>query len=123
MKDQGGHFSVGAVTPFIKRYRTPRVLLTYRYRDMRARVNGKVIRGGRTEAPWLGLPLMERDTFIRWTLENPEFQERFAEWESERFVRAATPTAHRIDRSRGYTFDNISWRRHDEKSREHINRA
>lgn len=108
----------------LKRYRTPKGLLEMRYRDMRDRVNGKPKRTGMEKTPenciWKGMELAPRAEFIAWALADPEFLRLFAEWEANGYQRRYSPSAHRIDRSRGYTLDNIEWQVHLDKSRRHL---
>ena len=106
------------VSPFIRKYRTKRTLLTYRYRDMRARVNGKVA-GDKKTRIWDGLPIGDRQDFIDWALNDPDFNRLFEEWEDSGFE-GRGPTIHRIDREDGYVIGNMKWMSHTEKSRQHL---
>lgn len=103
----------------VLRYRKPRALLVQRFSDMKCRTKGKYA-GDKKSQLWLGLELEERDKIIEWALEDPGFKQIFGEWEADGFARRSSPTAHRINRAKGYTVDNIEWRKHAEKSRTHL---
>jgi hypothetical protein len=106
---------------FLRYYRTPRGVLLYRYRDMRDRVRGKPLRTGMEKTPqncpWKGMELAPYQEFLSWALAHPDFQRLFKQWADNGFVRRFAPTVHRIDRSRGYTLDNIEWITHRANSR------
>jgi len=115
---------------FVKLYRTPKGLLYYRYRDARARVNGKPLRSGMARVPenqpWLGLPLASRVEFVEWSLNDPGFWKQYNAWVASGYQRKYAPTLHRVDRRRaeeggaGYVTSNIQWRENLEKTREHL---
>jgi hypothetical protein len=111
--------------PSLTYYRKPAIVLRYRWNDMRDRVNGKPMRTGMDRSvakncPWKGMEIADRSEFIAWGLNDPEFLRLFDLWAADGFARRSAPTAHRIDRTRGYTLDNIQFVSHAEKSRKHL---
>jgi hypothetical protein len=101
-------------------YRKPENILRYRHDDMRHRVEGKPIRHGVEQYPWLGMEISTREEFVAWGLTDPEFVRLYDLWAADDFARRTAPSCHRIDRSRGYTIDNIKFMPHAEKSRLHL---
>jgi hypothetical protein len=93
--------------------------LYYRYKDMRARVNGKTAGDGKSQI-WLGMELCDRNDYIEWALVDDNFKALFAQWEAAGFPRRLAPSTHRIDRTRGYSLDNIEFRLHKDKARESL---
>lgn len=89
-------------------YRTPKGLLSKRYDDMSRRVRGK-LSGDRKTCPWLGLPCLDRDSFLKWATNHPDYLRLFRQWETDNYARRSAPSVHRIDSSRGYLLDNIAW--------------
>lgn len=99
-----------------KWYRTEYGYLSHRYRDMRARVNGKFAGDGKSQL-WLGLPLLARDEFINWAIDNPDFKRLYREWVESGFQRRHSPSVHRINRDGGYVLENIAFISHAQNSR------
>jgi hypothetical protein len=89
-------------------YRKPHRYLVYRYRDMKARVNGKLA-GDQKSRLWLGLDLLSKDQFMNWAKNHPDYLALHQAWADAGYPRRLSPSIHRIDRSKGYTLDNIAW--------------
>ena len=102
------------VSSFVRRYRNnTRNYLMHRYRDMRNRVNGKPDGGGK-RCPWLGMEIVDRETFIDWALNDPGFKKCWNMWHEEGFITRG-PTIHRIRRDQGYLLGNMVFVPHHTK--------
>jgi hypothetical protein len=107
------------MSKFIERYRNdPRFYLYYRYKDMRARTLGKTAGDGKSQL-WLGMEICERNEFIEWAVDDPGFKAEWDKWTESNYTMRG-PTAHRIDREKGYLLDNIRYVGHADKSRKHL---
>ena len=108
------------ISSSLKYYRTnPRRTLMQRYNDMKRRTQGKPA-GDRKSQIWLGMELCDQTEFVDWSMNNSNFLELWEAWVAADNQRTLAPSVHRIDRTRGYTLDNIEWRTHIEKARESL---
>lgn len=81
------------------------------YNNMLGRVLGRV-------KPHLyeGLPILDRDLFYKWSLNNEDFNRLFQEYEESGYDQRLAPSVDRVDSKLGYTLDNIRWLTHAENS-------
>ena len=56
---------------------------------------------------WLNCRVLPREEFIKWGLEDEDFQELFVEWEREGYPLRLTPSIDRIDSDGHYEHPNI----------------
>ena len=99
---------------------SPKQMLQRRHSDMQKRVAGKPLRYAGDPSPWIGMEIEKRDEFVAWGMAHPEFRQLYREWVQDECRLRSTPTAHRVDRSRGYTFDNIQWMKNRDKAMLHL---
>lgn len=98
-----------------KHYRkTKYAFISKCYKNMKQRVTG--IQKTRNHI-YYGLDLLDREKFIKWTLNNKDFHNLFAEWEKLGYDRSQTPSIDRKDNSLGYLLNNIRWITNSENSR------
>jgi hypothetical protein len=83
-----------------------RAIILRRYRDMRARVEG---RGIHKDGPWQGLDIMSKAHFVEWALLDKSFNDVYSNWEQCAFNPSQVPSIHRIDSNKGYIRDNMEW--------------
>ena len=82
-----------------------------RYTAMRQRVRGNT---GRTEV-YKGLPIMAREEFYTWALNDATYAVLHANWVKSGYERLLTPTINRLDNKSvgegglGYTQANVEW--------------
>lgn len=76
------------------------------YSNMRGRVIGQ-----NTRAPhiYVGKPILGRDEFYAWAMQNSDFLQLFKTWEDSGFVRKLTPSINRVNGLGGYTVGNMEW--------------
>jgi hypothetical protein len=98
-----------------RRYeKTPKGFLMREYRNMQSRVTG--IQKQKTHL-YLGLPLLDRESFYQWGYNQHEFHILFEAWKENHYDRKLTPTVDRIDSNKGYALGNMEWVTHSENSR------
>lgn len=86
------------------------------YGGMKHRVSGGLLRAnmkfnGRAHGAeyYVGLPLIAKDEFLTWSLQDPEYRRLHNEWVDSGFERRLTPSIDRIDSRFGYLHPNIEW--------------
>jgi len=90
-----------------KKYeKTHKGFLVRTYRNMLSRVNGVTKNKNHL---YLGLEILDKETFYKWSIYNFDFISLFAYWELNDFKRTLTPSIDRIDSKKGYTINNIQW--------------
>lgn len=85
-------------------------LLRNTYKNMRARVQGRVTNG--SAHCWLRCRLMPRDEFLRWGLNDSVFRKLHAEWAAADYPRRLTPSIDRIDPDGHYEHPNVRFLPH-----------
>lgn len=93
--------------------RTPKGYLMRSYRNMQSRVLGIQKREAKF---YLGLPLLPREEFYHWSLNNSPFLALHAAWLASGRDRRLSPSVDRLDVFSGYTLDNMQWITHSENS-------
>ena len=92
----------------VKAYKfTARGYLTFKYKDMRTRINGK--HSNPRCHIYKGLGLLEKSEFIAWALADSVYNRMFSAYEASGFDRGLAPTIDRIDTQRGYVTGNIQF--------------
>lgn len=87
----------------------PSNFVYYKYvRYMLQRVNGTRNRHYKNNT-WIGKPIMPRDEFIEWSLNQPAFWNLWDAWQEAGRPRALCPTIDRMSNDDGYVLDNIRW--------------
>lgn len=90
-----------------KKYeKTKKGFLVRCYRNMLSRVSGVTKKKNHL---YLGLPILDKNTFYEYSLNNNEFNKLFKDWEISNYNRKLTPSIDRLDTNNGYTLDNIQW--------------
>jgi hypothetical protein len=90
-----------------KKYeKTEKGFLVRTYRNMLSRVTGVTKNKNHL---YLGLEILEKESFYKWSLENIEFNMLFDKWIESNYQRKLTPSIDRIDVSKGYVIENIQW--------------
>jgi len=98
-----------------KKYeKTPKGFLMRKYRNMMSRVRG--IQKKKAHL-YLGLELLDRETFYNWAMLNEDFWMLYNAWVKSGYDRKLCPTVNRIDSRIGYVLDNMEWITHSENSR------
>lgn len=54
-----------------------------------------------------GLKPIDREKFLEWCEKNPQFKKTFKNWQKHRNARRYAPTIRRINKSKGYLFQNL----------------
>lgn len=88
---------------------TPRGYLNAVYQNMRKRVHGRDI--GK-EHLYEGLPLLDKASFVEWSLGDTAYQVLFLEWERADFLAYQGPSIDRRNSSKGYVLENLRWITH-----------
>ena len=90
-----------------KRRKTKEGLVSLTYANMQARVRGQ----GRlaTRHLYEGLEIVDRKTFITWSLSDEVFHELYDAWVESGCQYRLTPTLGRIYTREGYTLLNMNW--------------
>jgi hypothetical protein len=88
---------------------TPRGYLNCVYQNMRKRVRGK---DKGKEHLYEGLPLLDKVSFVEWSLGDTAYQILFLEWERGGFRAFQGPSIDRRNSSKGYVIDNLRWVTH-----------
>ena len=87
--------------------KTKKGFLMRAHRNMRNRCAGRIM--DRSIPLYEGLQVLDREDFYNFSLNDPEFNALFEEWENSGYDRKLTPSPDRFDSSIGYTVDNIQW--------------
>ena len=93
--------------------KTPKGFLMREYRNMESRVTGVQKKKAHL---YLGLPLLDRESFYIWGYNQIEFHALFEAWEASGYNRKVTPTVDRINSNRGYELGNMEWVTHSVNS-------
>jgi len=94
--------------------KTQRGFLMRLYRNMQSRIEG--VQSTKAHL-YIGLNLLERETFYCWALSESTFYALWDIWVASGYDRKLTPSVDRIDSSCGYTLENMEWVTHSENSR------
>jgi len=90
-----------------KKYeKTHKGFLVRTYRNMLSRVTGVTKNKNHL---YLGLEILDKETFYEWSLNNVYFDLLFYDWVKSDYKRTLTPSIDRIDSKKGYTIDNVRW--------------
>lgn len=82
-----------------------------------ANIKGRVVGYQKTKAHiYLGLPLLSRDEFYRFSFQNKNLIRLYSAWEMSGFDRKLTPSIDRVIPENGYIIGNIKWITHSENS-------
>lgn len=92
----------------------PKEYLTKKYNNMRSRVSGK---NKRNAVYYKNLPIVSKEEFLDWALNDPEFHGLYKNWKLSGFQLRLSPSIERIDPDKGYTFDNMEFITMSENSR------
>lgn len=93
--------------------KTPNGFLMREYRNMESRVTGVQKQKAHL---YLGLPLLDRDSFYAWANLQMTFHDLFQMWWLSGYNRKLTPTVDRINSSKGYEIGNMEWVTHSVNS-------
>lgn len=90
-----------------KKYeKSKRGFLMRLYRNMKSRIEGVQ----KTKAHlYDGKSLLSKEEFYKWAINSSEFHRLFGEYEQSGYLRSLSPSADRVDSSRGYSTDNMEW--------------
>ena len=100
---------------YTKKYeKTEKGFLMRLYRNMQSRITGVQKLKHHLYA---GKPLLEREEFYKWALNNEQFKALFLAYTESEFDRKLAPSVDRIDSEKGYTLENMEWVTHSENSR------
>lgn len=84
------------------------------YRNMKSRISG--IQTDKAHL-YKNLDIIDKDSFVEWSLLNDVFYDLFKVWKSNCYNRKLTPSVDRINTDIGYSLDNMRWITHSENSR------
>ena len=89
----------------IRRYFTKEqgLFLANRYSQMKSRIDNQ------DKPTYFGKEIMSRSEFYAYTLMNARFFPIFRDWIAGGKQQYMVPSVDRLDRSKGYTADNIEW--------------
>jgi hypothetical protein len=93
--------------------KTPNGFIMRMYRNMQSRVTGVQSKKAHL---YLGLPLLDRQSFYDWVKKNDKFWELYNDWVFSGYNRKYTPTVDRINPSKGYELGNMEIVTHSENS-------
>lgn len=93
--------------------KTPSGFLMRAYRNMQSRVTGVQKKKAHL---YLGLELLPREDFYRWSRDHPDFWRLYRQWTATAYDRRLCPTVNRINPRRGYSIDNMEWVTHSVNS-------
>ena len=100
---------------YTKKYeKTIRGFLMRCYRNMQSRVTGVQSKKAHL---YQGLPLLDRQSFFTWALNDWQFYRLWIDWCGSDYDRRLSPSINRIDSNRGYEIGNVEWLTHSENSR------
>jgi len=86
--------------------KTEKGFLVRKYRNMLSRVIGVTKTKNHL---YLGLEILDKETFYNWSINNDDFKELFSHWSACGHEIRLTPSIDRIDSKKGYTIDNLQW--------------
>jgi len=99
-----------------KKYeKTKKGKLVRTYRNMLSRTKGILKKKVHLYG---GLPILDKEDFYSWSLENKDFHETFEKWVESGYEKRFSPSIDRLDTSEGYVVGNMRWVTHSENSRE-----
>lgn len=98
----------------LKYERTKKGKLMRCYRNMKSRIEG--IQRKKAHL-YRGKPLLSREDFYQWAMDQLEFHRLFDAWVESGYDRKLAPSVDRRDSRRGYEIDNMEWVTHSENSR------
>jgi hypothetical protein len=75
------------------------------YSDMLGRVNGRISK----EGGYLGLPILSKEDFYKFSESDYNFNKLFDEWKASGFLENLKPSIDRKEPHKGYVLDNIRW--------------
>ena len=76
------------------------------YRNMSSRVKGILKKKSHL---YEGLPIVDRESFYEWSLNNEDYIRIFKNWEDSGYELKESPSIDRKDANKGYTLDNMRW--------------
>lgn len=76
------------------------------YRNMKSRVHGISPRG---RDRYVSLPLIEKEAFYKWALNDKQFNRLFTAWQKSGKIQKIVPSIDRKNPKRGYVKDNLQW--------------
>lgn len=88
------------------RKESPRGFLLTRYKTIRQRVTG--VRKNKAHL-YKGLPLCDKEEFIRWSLKDEAFKELHKQWLESGCSLKATPSVTRVEGEDGFVVGNMEW--------------
>lgn len=65
--------------------------------------------GGPRNQSYLGLPVLPKEEFLSWALEQPSFHSLWEKWVASGHELSCSPSIDRIDPNKGYVIDNIQF--------------
>lgn len=95
-----------------KYWRTINGKLMATYNNMNRRVRGYV-----KPEIYLGLGLLDRGEFYKWSKSDRDFNKLYNDWVKSDYDRKLSPSIDRIDSCDGYVLGNMRWITHSENSR------
>lgn len=102
-----------------KKYeKTPKGFLVRTYRNMLSRIN-RVTKN--KNHLYLGLDILDKETFYLWSLSTFDFKYLFSKWEQNGYKRTETPSIDIIDSNKGYILGNIQWITFSENCKRGVN--
>lgn len=93
--------------------RTKEGMILRRYRAMKDRVEGRDPKAVSS----VGKPILPKEEFINWALNNDDFHELFKKWEDSGYQHKYTPSIDRIDERFGYELFNMQFITQGENTR------
>lgn len=94
--------------------KTKKGYLMRTYRNMKSRVTGVLKKKNHL---YLGLPIMDKDTFYIWSLGSDSFNTLFEAYEASGWDLKLAPSIDRRDPEDGYVEGNVQWLTHSENSK------
>lgn len=88
------------------------------YGNMLNRVRGKL----KNTPQYMGLPLLDKVSFMDWALNDKELIQLFKVWNISKHNTKLTPSIDRKDVTKGYIIDNMRWLTKSENSKEMLAR-
>lgn len=98
-----------------KKYeKTKKGFLMRCYRNMESRVSG--VQKLKSHL-YKDKPILPRDDFNKWAIDNKDFHLLFDAWELAKYDRKLSPSINRINPELGYVLGNMEWITHSENSK------